>query len=118
MKTKHIPVMTSLVAGLVTCIVAFASHLSMRTFGLTFVLVVVGFYILGCVIKFVFDKNFPPEEPKEAAAEGTEEGAAEGQELGEAEGQAEATPEAERQEQEQEADAPQPASPEGESEEE
>ena len=77
MKTKSIPAIITLIAGFITCIISFVNQLSMGQFIKILLLVIVGFYILGCIIKFVFDRNFPLEEnevqeQEEADAEGTE----------------------------------------------
>ena len=62
MKTKPIPAIITLIAGFITCIISFLNQLSMGQFVRVLLLVIIGFYILGCVIKFIFDKNFPLEE--------------------------------------------------------
>ena len=76
MKTKHIPALIALAAGLITCIISFLDQVSVEKFARNLCLVIVLFYIFGCVIKLIFDKNFPPEvaeaPEEEAALEGEE----------------------------------------------
>lgn len=70
MKTKHIPVMIALAAGLITCIISFFNHVSMEKFVGTLCLVVVIFLIIGLIVKVIFDKNFSMEtEEKEEEKE-------------------------------------------------
>ena len=58
MKTKQIPPMVTLVAGLITCVMAVFNHISMATFVKNLFIVVISFFILGTVIKVIIDKNF------------------------------------------------------------
>lgn len=62
MKTKQIPVLITLIAGLITCIISFVNQVSMDRFVKTLCLVVVVFFILGSVVSFILAKNFPLEE--------------------------------------------------------
>ena len=80
MNTKQVPVIITLVAGFVTCILGFTMHMSSARFVRTLVIVLVSFYLLGCIAKLVLDKNFK-EEPEEEATEeaGEESDAGEGQ---------------------------------------
>lgn len=73
MKTKQVPVIITLVAGLITCILGFTMHMESGQFMSTLVIVLLSFYILGCIAKLVLDKNFK-EEPEEEATEEAEEG--------------------------------------------
>ena len=74
MKTKHIPVLIALAAGLITCIISFLEQVSMGQFVRNLCLILVLFYILGCVVKLILDKNFPMETEEEETLE-PEEGA-------------------------------------------
>ena len=76
MKTKQVPVIITLVAGLITCILGFTMHMESGQFVSTLVIVLLSFYILGCIAKLVLDKNFK-EETEEATEEAVEEADAE-----------------------------------------
>lgn len=64
MKTKQVPAIVMLTAGLIVCVISIAQHMEFGEFVTTLFLVLICFYILGCVAKVILDKNF---------AEGTEE---------------------------------------------
>lgn len=72
MKTKQVPVIITLVAGLITCILGFTMHMETARFVRTLVIILICFYFLGCIAKLVLDKNFK-EEPEEETTEGAEE---------------------------------------------
>ncbi len=76
MKTKQIPVLITLVAGLTTCIIGIMMQMETNRFMKTLVVVLISFYILGCIAKLVLDKNFK-EETEEATEEALEEADAE-----------------------------------------
>ena len=86
MKTKQVPIIITLIAGLAICIIGFLTRMETKQFVKTWVIVLIIFYILGCVAKLLLDKNFK-EEPEEATEEAAEEEGGENAE--EAEGQAE-----------------------------
>lgn len=65
MKTKQIPVLITLIAGLITCIVSFLYQINTVSFVKALFLVVIVFFVLGSVVKIVLDKNFPLEENEE-----------------------------------------------------
>ncbi len=73
MKTKQVPVIITLVAGLITCILGFTMHMETAKFVQTLVIILVSFYILGCIAKLVLDKNFKEEPEEEATEEAGEE---------------------------------------------
>ena len=73
MKTKHIPVLITLVAGLTTCIIGIMMQMETNRFMKTLVVVLISFYILGCIAKLVLDKNFKEEPEEEATEEAGEE---------------------------------------------
>lgn len=72
MKTKQVPVMITLVAGLITCLLGFVTQMETSQFIMTLVIVLISFYILGCIAKLVLDKNFR-EETEEATDEAVDE---------------------------------------------
>lgn len=76
MKTKQIPVLLALAAGLITCIISFLNQAGTGRFVRNLCLAVVIFYILGCVVKLILDKSFPIETETEEEPEETEQQAA------------------------------------------
>ena len=58
MNTKPIPAIIMLTAGFVTCIVGIVQHFSFGKYIKTLFLVLIGFYLLGCIVKLVLDKGF------------------------------------------------------------
>lgn len=76
MKTKQIPIMITLAAGLLTCILGFVMQMETNQFVKTLVIVLISFYILGCIAKLVLDKSFK-EETEEATEEAVEDADAE-----------------------------------------
>ena len=58
MKTRSVPAIVMLTAGAVTCIVGIVQHFSFGTYVKTLLLVLIGFYLLGCIVKLVLDKGF------------------------------------------------------------
>ena len=58
MNTKPIPAIIMLTAGFVTCVVGIVQHFSFGAYVKTLFLVLIGFYLLGCVVKLVLDKGF------------------------------------------------------------
>ncbi len=82
MKTKQVPITITLIAGFVTCVIGFATHMETAQFVKVWVSVLVLFYILGCFAKLALDKMFKEEteeatdeaeEGEDAEAEGSEE---------------------------------------------
>ncbi len=82
MKTKQVPIIITLAAGLITCIIGVVMHMETGQFVKTWGIVLISFYILGCVAKLVLDHNFKEEaeEATEEAAEGAEAEAGQGAE--------------------------------------
>lgn len=74
MKTKQVPIIITLIAGLITCIIGFVMQMETGQFVKIWGIVLISFYILGCVAKLVLDHNFKEEteEATEEAAEGAE----------------------------------------------
>lgn len=58
MNTKPIPAIIMLAAGFVTCVVGIVQHFSFGTYIKTLFLVLIGFYLFGCIVKLVIDKGF------------------------------------------------------------
>ncbi len=65
MKTKPIPALVMLTAGLVACIAGIAGRLDTVEFTKMLLAVLVGFYLLGCIVKIVLDINFPLKQEEE-----------------------------------------------------
>ena len=61
MKTKSIPEILMLVAGALACILGFVYRYETTQFFTMLLVVLVEFYVLGCIVKIVIDKNFPAE---------------------------------------------------------
>lgn len=83
MKTKQVPIIITLIAGLTICVIGFITQMETVQFVKTWIIVLISFYILGCIAKLLLDKNFKEEEMEEAteeAAEGEETESAEGAE--------------------------------------
>ena len=76
MKTKQVPIIITLIAGLITCIIGFVMQMETGQFVKIWGIVLISFYILGCVAKLVLDHNFK-EETEEATEEALEEADAE-----------------------------------------
>ncbi len=62
MKTNAIPAIIMLTAGLIDCILSFYERVSLFKFTKRLLIVLVIFYVLGCVVKIVIDCNFKEEE--------------------------------------------------------
>ena len=65
MKTKPIPAIVMLVAGLVVCIAGMAGHMETGRFVKMLLVVLIVFYIIGGIVKLLIDKNFTPAEAEE-----------------------------------------------------
>lgn len=76
MKTKQVPIIITLIAGFITCIIGIKMQMETGQFVKTWVIVLVSFYIMGTIAKIALDKVF-----KEETEEATEE-AADGEETG------------------------------------
>ena len=75
MKTKQVPAIIMLTAGLIVCIISIAQRMEFGEFVTTLFLVLICFYILGCIAKVILDKNFAEEKEEMSetdAVEGTE----------------------------------------------
>ncbi len=58
MKTKHIPALVTLLAGAVAALLMWLWKVDFFTFTRNLLIVLVIFYILGLVIKYILDRNF------------------------------------------------------------
>ncbi len=83
MKTKQVPALVMLTAGFLTCVISIVQHMEFGKFLKTLLLVLICFYILGCVAKVILDKNFAPMQEDEEETAEEDEQAAEGEEKAE-----------------------------------
>lgn len=58
MKTRPIPAVIMMLAGFITCLMAIFNRMDTMQFLQILLGVLIGFYILGCMIKLVLDKGF------------------------------------------------------------
>lgn len=58
MNTKPIPAIIMLIAGFVTCIIGIVQHDDFGVFVKKLFLILIAFYLLGCIVKLVLDKGF------------------------------------------------------------
>lgn len=65
MKTRIIPAVVMLLAGFLTCVMGIIQHMETGVFIRLLLIVLIVFYILGCVIKVILDKNFLQTEESE-----------------------------------------------------
>jgi len=73
MKTKPIPSIVMLSAGLIRCIVGVIYPVELKSFLISLLLILVLFYFIGAIVKIVIDKNVIIEdEPEEAEADNEE----------------------------------------------
>lgn len=59
MKTNYVPAIIMLLAGLVDSVISIYYKLDLYSFTKRLLLVLVIFYILGCVVKIILNINFP-----------------------------------------------------------
>ena len=71
MKTKPIPAIVMLVAGLVVCIAGMAGHMETGRFVKMLLVVLIVFYIIGGIVKLLIDKNFKDMEEETTDGEET-----------------------------------------------
>lgn len=57
MNTKPIPAIVMLIASIITCIVAIITHIETVTFLKILIWVIIIFYIIGIIVKKIFDYN-------------------------------------------------------------
>ena len=73
MRTKSIPVILMLIAGALACILGFVYRYETTQFFAMVLTVLVVFYMLGCIVKIIIDKNFSEigkKEPNQAEETG------------------------------------------------
>ena len=58
MKTKSVPAIIMLIAGFIACIAGMIAHMDVAGFMKMLLIVLILFYILGCIVKLILDKNF------------------------------------------------------------
>lgn len=58
MKTKSVPAVIMLIAGFIACVAGMIAHMEVAGFMKMLLVVLILFYILGCIVKLVLDKNF------------------------------------------------------------
>lgn len=73
MKTKQIPAIIMLVAGFIACLAGMNAHMEVADFLKMLLIVLVVFYVLGCMIKQIIDKNFVEIQEETTDGEDTEE---------------------------------------------
>ncbi len=73
MKTKSLPVMLMLVAGALASILGLVYRYDTVNFCIMLLTVLVVFYMFGCIVKGIIDKNFAGLDVKAAMAGETEE---------------------------------------------
>jgi flagellar biosynthesis/type III secretory pathway M-ring protein FliF/YscJ len=76
MKTKTIPAIIMLLAGFIACISGIMSHMDIADFMKMLLLVLVIFYVIGCVAMFVLDMMINPKKPKDDKDEDQDKGEA------------------------------------------
>lgn len=87
MKTKQVPAIIMLVAGLCVCIIAFLRQMEVKTFLKTLLLTLIVFYFIGGIAKLVLDPFFKQKESPQEETVSQEED--EGQEMAEQSGETE-----------------------------
>lgn len=82
MKTNGIPAIIMLTAGFVDCVIAIYTHASLWNFTRQLLLVLIIFYVIGCVAKVILDRNFKDmgQEEDKTAQQDTEDTEPEGTE--------------------------------------
>ncbi|MEG0805192.1 MAG: hypothetical protein RR364_03075 [Lachnospiraceae bacterium] len=58
MNTKPVPAVTTLIAGVVVCILGYIKHMELGNFLQLLLFVLLGFYVIGGVVRLILDKNF------------------------------------------------------------
>lgn len=70
MNTKSIPAVIMLSAGLITCIAGIAVHMEVIRFTKMLFIVLIVFYLFGCIVKLILDKGFAAVRKKEETTDG------------------------------------------------
>lgn len=58
MKTNGVPAIIMLMAGFIDCVIAILTHMTLWDFTRQLLLVLILFYVIGCVVKMIIDRNF------------------------------------------------------------
>lgn len=57
MKTNGVPAIVMLLAGFTDCIIAIRTHMTLGIFTRQLFLVLLIFYVIGCIVKLILDRN-------------------------------------------------------------
>lgn len=57
MKTNGVPAIVMLLAGFTDCIIAIRTHMTLESFTRQLFLVLLIFYVIGCIVKLILDRN-------------------------------------------------------------
>lgn len=57
MKTNGVPAIVMLLAGFIDCIIAIRMHMTLGSFTRQLFLVLLIFYVIGCIVKLILDRN-------------------------------------------------------------
>lgn len=69
MRTKTIPAIVMLIGGAVACILGITNQYETTHFLKMIFVVLIVFYILGCIVKIILDKNLVQMEEKDTGGE-------------------------------------------------
>lgn len=58
MKTRSVPAIITLLAGFIACLAGIRVHMEVADFLKMLIAVLIVFYLLGCVVKVILDRNF------------------------------------------------------------
>ncbi len=83
MKRKAIPAIVMLFGGFCSCVIGILNHMDSAAYVKMLFIVLVIFYILGCIAKIIIDKNFPEMADKKENAEDSKKEDAESEETSE-----------------------------------
>ena len=70
MKTNGVPAIIMLAAGFIDCVIAILTHMSLWNFTRQLLLVLVLFYVIGCVVNMIIDRNFKDMEDDQKGHDG------------------------------------------------
>lgn len=62
MKTKSVPAIITLLAGFIACLAGIRAHMEVADFLKMLIVVLIVFYLFGCAVKMILDRNFKEEE--------------------------------------------------------
>ena len=57
MKTNGVPAIVMLLAGFTDCIIAIRTHMTLGSFTRQLFLVLLIFYVIGCIVKLILDRH-------------------------------------------------------------